>query len=579
MKRFLQDNEKLMLDWDWAKNIRIGLDPKTITHGSGKIANWKCHKCGYEWKTSISHRSSGRGCPNCSGKVVVRGVNDFKTLYPVLANEWDYDKNDMMPDQVSLGSQKKAFWKCPNGHESYLSSPYQRRHGAGCPVCNDIFKTSFPEQAVLFYIKKVFPDVIGRYKNYHLFQSTMELDIYIPSINVGIEYDGFAWHRSEASNIRERKKYRICNENNIFLYRIREESASKENADKSFNIKRFNYEKCSELNFVIKTILDDLCRNKINVDIKQDIYEILQYRVIKKEKSLAFLYPEIAKEWYQERNGNLKPENILPGTSLCVWWKCLKCGNEWRGSVVNRTKGHGCDVCAREQRKITYHKTRLQTRELLSGHKCLVDWDFSKNKHTPDYYTKGSGEKVWWKCHKCGHEWKTSIFDRTRDRKNGCPACSNRILVRGKNDLATTNPNLVQEWNYELNGKLLPSDIAQWSHKKVWWLCPKCGYSYEATPSNRVFGKGCPCCRGRVVAKGFNDLATTRPDLTVDWHPTKNGNLKPSDVTKGRNIKIWWKCHICGHEWQDTINHRNGGRNCPWCKKRNKTISNRKEAH
>ncbi|MCR5576116.1 MAG: zinc-ribbon domain-containing protein [Oscillospiraceae bacterium] len=43
----------------------------------------------------------------------------------------------------------------------------------------------------------------------------------------------------------------------------------------------------------------------------------------------------------------------------------------------------------------------------------MLDWDYEANKHDPEYYTNGSGEVVSWKCHKCGHKWKTPICDRT----------------------------------------------------------------------------------------------------------------------------------------------------------------------
>lgn len=485
--------------------------------------------------------------------------------HPFIANDWDFSKNDISIESITSGSNKKVWWKCPNGHDSYLASVVNRTHGAGCPICNSIFQTSFPEQAVYFYLKKYFFDAKNKDKS--LFTNAMEFDVYIPSKKVAIEYDGIAWHFSDSIKKREQKKYRICQKNSVFLYRIREESKSKESADKVFSVPRFSYDKCEPLNNVIRKIIIEMSEiDNPDVDIKRDMFEILKYKVIKYESSLAALYPEISKEWHTTLNGNLKPSQVLPGTSLKVWWKCEN-GHEWKSSIVNRTKGHGCDICAREQRKNTYHNTRLKTRDLLVDCKCIIDWDYSKNKHTPDYYTKGSGEKVWWKCHKCGHEWLTAICDRTRDYKNGCPACSNRILVRGKNDLLTTNPDLIKEWDYTKNGELKPSDITQWSHQKVWWKCTKCGHSYLATPSNRVYGKGCPCCRGRVVATGINDLQTTNPDIAADWHPTKNGNLKPTDVTKGRNIKVWWKCHICGHEWLDTINHRNSGRGCTICKK------------
>ena len=559
----------LLKDWDYNKNTTIS--PLKIYRYSTKRVWWKCHKCGYEWQTPIFKRSRGYGCPCCSRKVAVKGVNDFETLFPLLAKEWDYGKNVIKPYEVTPGSSKKVWWICLNGHDSYCAPVVNRTHGAGCPVCNTMFQTSFPEQAILFYVKKLFPDALNRYKG--LFKTAMELDIYIPSINIAIEYDGAAWHKMSHSAQREQKKYNICKDHKIFLYRVREESNSKASADKVYSVPAFSFSKLPLFDEMIKNLLKDISNERdIDVNLERDMFEILQYKIIKFEDSLACQFPELCGEWHPALNKGLRPENVLPGTTLKVWWRCQKCGNEWQANINNRTKGHGCNVCANAQRKITYHKVRLKTRELLIDCKCVEDWDYEKNEHTPDYYTKSSSEEVWWKCHKCGYEWKTAIFNRTRDdRKNECPSCTRRILTRGVNDLLTTNPELVAaEWDYDLNKDVKPSDVTQWSHKYVWWKCQKCGYQYQATPSNRVFGKGCGCCAGRVVVPGINDLATTRPDLALDWHPTKNGTLKPTDVTKGRMNMIWWKCHVCGHEWQDSLNHRNRGRGCSICNKKKK---------
>lgn len=559
---------ELLEDWDYDKNGNI--KPTEVTCSSNKIVWWKCHICGHEWKTSVGHRTHDRGCPCCSGHVVSKGRNDLATVFPFIADEWDYDRNDIKPDEVTTGSNKKVWWKCPNGHASYLAPIANRSHGAGCPICNTMFQTSFPEQAVYYYIKKTFPDAVSKYKNRNIFKSSMELDIYIPSLKTAIEYDGFSWHNNEKSKIREKKKYSICKANSIYLYRIREKNDCDEDADKVFVVPAFSFYDCSPMNNVIQRIIADTTnKDDIDVNIERDMFDILKYKTIAYKDSLASLYPDVSNEWHPFLNKELKPENVLPGSSLIVWWKC-SAGHEWKASIVSRTKGHGCDICAREQRKQTYHKTRLKTRKLLIDCKCIEDWDYEKNEHGPDYYTKGSGEKVWWKCHKCGHEWKTSICDRTRDYRGGCPACSKRTLIKGVNDFATTNPDLLKEWDYLKNGDLMPSDVSQWSHDKVWWRCSKCGYSYQATPGNKTLGRKCGCCAGRVVVPGINDLATTRPDIAIDWHPTKNGKLKPTDVTKGRRNMIWWKCHKCGFEWQDTLNHRNRGRGCSNCNKLSK---------
>lgn len=55
------------------------------------------------------------------------------------------------------------------------------------------------------------------------------------------------------------------------------------------------------------------------------------------------------------------------------------------------------------------------------------------------------------------------------------------------------------------------------------------------------------------------------PELAKQWHPTKNGDLQPIDITKASNKKVWWICDK-GHEWQATINNRSmRGTGCPYC--------------
>ena len=66
------------------------------------------------------------------------------------------------------------------------------------------------------------------------------------------------------------------------------------------------------------------------------------------------------------------------------------------------------------------------------------------------------------------------------------------------------------------------------------------------------------------LIKGVNDLATLRPDLAAQWHPTKNGDLKPTDVTSGSGRKVLWICPL-GHEWQAVIYSRVKGNGCPIC--------------
>ena len=64
---------------------------------------------------------------------------------------------------------------------------------------------------------------------------------------------------------------------------------------------------------------------------------------------LTTKYSDVAKDWHINKNGELKPTDVVYGSTLKVWFKCHKCGYEWKSSIVDRTTGgHGCDKCFRE---------------------------------------------------------------------------------------------------------------------------------------------------------------------------------------------------------------------------------------
>jgi Zn finger protein HypA/HybF involved in hydrogenase expression len=117
-----------------------------------------------------------------------------------------------------------------------------------------------------------------------------------------------------------------------------------------------------------------------------------------------------------------------------------------------------------------------------------------------------------------------------------------------------------------MNGDLTPYDVTLNSHRKVWWLCETCNHEWEAMLSNRNRGSGCkPCNKGGLHSDGRNSLAIMNKALAAEWHPIKNGELTPNDVTRGSSKKVNWKCKKCSHEWITSLNNRHNGTGCPSC--------------
>lgn len=67
------------------------------------------------------------------------GVDDLATLYPDIAKDWDYEKNEgILPSQIRPHANKKYYWHCPVCGKSYPAYPGNRVNGSKCPDCAHI---------------------------------------------------------------------------------------------------------------------------------------------------------------------------------------------------------------------------------------------------------------------------------------------------------------------------------------------------------------------------------------------------------------------------------------------------------
>ena len=270
--------------------------------------------------------------------------------------------------------------------------------------------------------------------------------------------------------------------------------------------------------------------------------------------NLKFLFPEIAKEWHPTKNINLKPEDVIKYTNKKVWWICPK-GHEYESRVSARSlNNQGCPYCWGSK------VSKENSLEFLFP-EIAEEWHPTKNGLLkPDNVTKASNKKAWWLCKK-GHEWLVTINNRVK-QKTGCPYCSGRKAT-STNNLKVLFPNIAKEWHPTKNGDLKPEEFAPRSNKKAWWLCPK-GHEYFSVITSRAVGTGCTYC-ANLKTSPTNNLKINFPEIAKEWHPTKNGDLKPEDVVKHTGRKVWWLCKK-GHEWKAAIHSRSSaGRGCPKC--------------
>jgi len=366
-----------------------GWDPSSTTRGSDKKRNWSC-ALGHKWSASILSRTTGTGCPICSGRTALKGVNDLATTHPELAAQadgWD-------PRMFKARSGRKVPWKCGIGH-TWSAVIANRSKGIGCPICSAY------------------------------------------TVQIGVN-------------------------------------------------------------------------------------------------DLATTHPELATQ-----ADGWDPTITTRAKGGKVGWQC-KFEHKWQATVGSRINGTGCPVCSNNLVQPGFNDLATTHPELAAQ---ADGWD-------PRTLSAGSNQRVSWIC-SFRHQWVAPPARRAQG--TGCPVCSNQLVKPGFNDLATTHPELAAQadgWD--------PRTLSAGANKKRQWKC-ELGHKWTALVSSRVRGNGCGVCSNKALLAGFNDLATTHPELAA-----QADGWDPRTLSAGANKKRQWKCEL-GHKWTAVIYSRTNGNGCPSC--------------
>ena len=233
-------------------------------------------------------------------------------------------------------------------------------------------------------------------------------------------------------------------------------------------------------------------------------------RVVTGINDLSTLKPELASEW-SDKNEK-KPTEVMAFANSKAWWKCRTCGYEWNTLISTRSGGSKCPCCS----GYTFIKGK---NDLKSTHPQIAEeWSEKNFPLKPNEVNAKSRKNVWWRCGKCGSEWKSVINARVKGTI--CHVCAERAVLAGCNDLATTDRESLVEWDYELN-KLKPTEVSRNSAKRAWWKC-RYGHSWSMKIVERtVLGKGCRECE--------QEYRSLFPALAISYY----ANLKGLKVELG----------------------------------------------
>jgi hypothetical protein len=319
---------------------------------------WQCAvNPSHEWKAKLNNRSNGKGCPFCANQKISR-ENSLGATNPSLAEQWHPTKNGKLtPFEVAPSAKRKVWWKCPKGDDhEWQATTNHRATGTGCPKCNPVW--SIPELRIYSELKTLFPSIQHR-----AMLEGQEVDIYIPELEVGIEYDGVYWHHDK---IEKDKEKNAALDSLILLIRIREEGLPLLSPS-DVSVKKTKIS-ISTIKEVLKVILE---QKSVSPETASDIREYLDKKTwvatklfnqlyserksVRVEDSLCHLMPELSKEWHPSKNDALLPEHFTPGSGRMIWW-LGNCGHEWQDTINHRTSGRDCPRCRYKKASRTRRK-------------------------------------------------------------------------------------------------------------------------------------------------------------------------------------------------------------------------------
>ena len=362
-----------LLSKQWHQTKNGDLTPYDFTYGSGKKVWWKCPKGGdHEWLTSISNRVTRKSnCPYCNGNKVALS-NCLSTIKPKLANQWHPTLNgDLTPNDVTVGSRKKVWWKCTKGDDhEWISSIGDRKNSKfGCPICSGhkvvlstCLATTHPEIA-----KEWHPTKNGDLTPYNV-KAGVRKKVWWKCV----KGDDHEWKSSIGNRTNHKSGCAVCAgwiiTKSTCLVTTHPEIAKEWHPTKNgdltpYNVKATGYKKvwwkCDKGDdHEWSATPGNRIGNGTGCSVCANITVVLS-------NCLATTHPEIAKEWHPTKNKDLTPYDVLSGSNKKVWWKCDKGDDhEWSARLADRLGKHNCPFCtltpqSKQELTITFELIKL----------------------------------------------------------------------------------------------------------------------------------------------------------------------------------------------------------------------------
>lgn len=505
---------------------------------------WRC-PAGHGWEATIASRTSGRGCPYCAHRSAAK-TDSLAARRPELLGEWHTRRNpELDPWALGPGSNKKAWWRCPAGHEWETTVGARARSEQGCPECagrRGATVASHAELASQWHPTRnapLAPETVRAWSNKKVWWRC----------RAGHEWQATTGFRSRGTGCPYFSGRLVLPARAVAA--LRSQWLDEWHPTRNTGLDPHHIGAAATVLVWWQCAAGHEWQDSPNRRCRSGGCPYCASRRTLPERSLAGRRPDLASEIAPGLNTDIDPWSIAVSSNRQLWWRC-GAGYTWKARVSARSVGGtGCPTCS---------DCRPKGTPVFEARPEIADeWDLDLNDGPGDGLTSGSKVKAWWRCQvSATHCWRAAIQARTRG--TGCPYCAHK---RPSPETAlAVHPEVARQWHPGLNGDISPSDVLPRSAKRAWCRCER-RHVWAAPIAARFTGTGCPYCSKREVTPE-RTLAAVRPDLIGTWHPTRNGDTDPAGFAAHSNRRVWWRCEA-RHEWQAKVANRTRGPGCPIC--------------
>lgn len=343
MKKYISEIDDIMNIWSPMNT----LNPDTLTIGSHRSALWTC-QYGHNWEAEVRSICHGYGCPYCSGRLAISGVNDIMTTNPDMKERWDYRKNNIDPTTVKQGSGKMAWWKCRDNrlHPSYQRVIYEECESTVCPVCSGrLVIAGYNSVSTLDMGFLTYWDVDNNKKS---MDDVSYASTYLASWKCPY---GHTWKQRVSLCYQKYKRLRghellcsFCESNRMTMMKIHENiyETTKDFYSEKNIFPLSHYPMNSGKKLIWNCPNGHVWQRTMMEQSHSNSCPICEAR----KNSLGVMFPNVLSEWDYDDN-NVEPFSISHASSNTVSWKCAN-GHSWKTPAYQRGKisPSACPYCS-----------------------------------------------------------------------------------------------------------------------------------------------------------------------------------------------------------------------------------------